>query len=163
MTATCHRTCLPVSDGAKLAPAVLIAVVECGVDAGCHDAPVVGVCAVDAAAGQVLLGSWRDDEVRALGVFHIPQLEGEGPNLAHTNLCISTLSPSIDSSLMHCKSVFMTACKCTQQKHDMYALKLAAVLHTCSHGVSVTCQVKMFIRCQYGCRRQLLSPAHHHM
>jgi hypothetical protein len=31
------------------------------------DSPLVGVCAVDAAGGQVLLGAWRDDEVRVRG------------------------------------------------------------------------------------------------
>jgi hypothetical protein len=40
------------------------AVVEVA-DAGSgHDAPFIGVAALDAAAGQILVGSWRDDEVR---------------------------------------------------------------------------------------------------
>jgi hypothetical protein len=33
-------------------------------DGSGHDAPFIGACALDTAAGQVLLGSWRDDEVR---------------------------------------------------------------------------------------------------
>jgi hypothetical protein len=33
-------------------------------DGSGHDAPFIGVAALDAAAGHVLLGSWRDDEVR---------------------------------------------------------------------------------------------------
>lgn len=32
-------------------------------DGSGHDAPFIGVCALDTAAGQILLGSWRDDEV----------------------------------------------------------------------------------------------------
>jgi len=39
-------------------------VVECGEGVGGHDAPFIGVCALDTAAGQLLLGAWRDDEVR---------------------------------------------------------------------------------------------------
>jgi hypothetical protein len=33
-----------------------------------HDAPIIGACAVDAAAGTALLGAWRDDEARAPGL-----------------------------------------------------------------------------------------------
>eukprot|EP00775_Hariotina_reticulata_P005636 gene5636-5875_t len=44
--------------------AYVLAVVEVA-DAGSgHDAPFIGVAALDAAAGQILVGSWRDDEVR---------------------------------------------------------------------------------------------------
>jgi hypothetical protein len=42
----------------------MAAVVEV-TDGSGHDAPFIGVAALDTAAGQVLLGSWRDDEVRA--------------------------------------------------------------------------------------------------
>ena len=38
-------------------------VVELEAGSGDHDRPVVGVCALDAAAGQVLVGAWQDDEV----------------------------------------------------------------------------------------------------
>ncbi|WIA28905.1 hypothetical protein OEZ86_011429 [Tetradesmus obliquus] len=43
--------------------AYVLAVVEV-TDGSGHDAPFIGACALDTAAGQVLLGSWRDDEVR---------------------------------------------------------------------------------------------------
>jgi hypothetical protein len=45
------------------AAAAAAAVVEV-TDGSGHDAPFIGVAALDTAAGQVLLGSWRDDEVR---------------------------------------------------------------------------------------------------
>lgn len=35
-------------------------------DGSGHDAPFIGACALDTAAAQVLLGSWRDDEVGRL-------------------------------------------------------------------------------------------------
>lgn len=44
-----------------------VVVVECGEGGGGHDAPFIGVCALDTAAGQLLLGAWRDDEVRRGG------------------------------------------------------------------------------------------------
>lgn len=39
------------------------AVVEVHDPTSGHDAPFIGVCALDTAAGHILLGSWRDDEV----------------------------------------------------------------------------------------------------
>eukprot|EP00879_Flechtneria_rotunda_P010892 GHRR01011382.1.p1 GENE.GHRR01011382.1~~GHRR01011382.1.p1 ORF type:complete len:1038 (+),score=487.25 GHRR01011382.1:2036-5149(+) len=44
--------------------AYVLAVVEVPDGSSGHDAPFIGACALDTAAGQVLLGSWRDDEVR---------------------------------------------------------------------------------------------------
>eukprot|EP00878_Enallax_costatus_P014342 GHUV01015002.1.p1 GENE.GHUV01015002.1~~GHUV01015002.1.p1 ORF type:complete len:1085 (+),score=444.50 GHUV01015002.1:267-3521(+) len=44
--------------------AYVLAVVEVHDASYGHDAPFIGVCALDTAAGQMLLGSWRDDEVR---------------------------------------------------------------------------------------------------
>ena len=39
-----------------------------------HDAPIVGACALDAAAGTLLLGAWRDDDVRLALRTHLTAL-----------------------------------------------------------------------------------------
>lgn len=58
------------------------AVVE-SAETGGHDAPFIGVCALDTAAGQLLVGAWRDDEVRAAG--HTPT-HAPAAFLAHSTL-----------------------------------------------------------------------------
>ncbi|KAI8462894.1 MAG: muts domain V-domain-containing protein [Monoraphidium minutum] len=60
--------------GAHPDASYVMAVVELEAGAGQHDRPVVGACALDAAAGRILLGSWRDDEVRLSLRTHLTAL-----------------------------------------------------------------------------------------
>lgn len=56
------RVSLTPANVVAVAAAVATAVVE-SAEGGGHDAPFIGVCALDTAAGQLLVGAWRDDEV----------------------------------------------------------------------------------------------------
>ncbi len=53
---------------------LLAAVVEVHDGSFGHDAPFIGACALDTAAAQIMLGSWRDDEVLLVDLQRITGL-----------------------------------------------------------------------------------------
>jgi hypothetical protein len=113
-------------------------------ETGGHDAPFIGVCALDTAAGQLLVGAWRDDEVRA-NHTHVLML------LSSRAACCELAGCQLQQRVCNLsrKTAFMWMCtvlRCCQCVVTFNVLTCAdACLCSC---ITTTVQVRLRLRTQ---------------